>query len=162
VSLHAVTTTRAINYAYRKTGDDQTRKLLLLQNAALLPMFRDAAERRGGLEDAPIDQLQPIRPEGTDDTALSSLLSDLGGRRRTAAQKILGYLQADRPAEPLLQQLFELVAHKGNGAHDFKFTSAALECFGHVTEPWRARYLACGAMHFCGPDERDNDVVRGA
>jgi len=28
-----------------------------------------------------------------------------------------------------------------------------------VSEAWRGRYLACGAMHFAGPDQRNNAVI---
>lgn len=160
VSLHGVTTTRAIHHAYRTTGQDRTRRLLLLQNAAMLPMFRDAAGRRGRLQDVPIDHLEPIAPQGSDETAIKAVFEDFEGQRRVAAQKILGYLQSARPAGPLIERIRELVAMKGNGTHDFKFTSAALESFKYVSEPWRARYLACGAMHFTGPHEQDNAIVQ--
>jgi hypothetical protein len=159
VSLHAVTTTRAIHHAFRTTGQDETRRLLLLQNAAMLPMFRDAAKQRGRLQDAPIDELEPIAPKVSDEAAIKEIFEDLGEQRRTAAQKILGYLQSRRPARLLVEGIRRLVALKGDGAHDFKFTSAALESFQHVSEAWRGRYLACGAMHFVGPDQRDNAVV---
>lgn len=159
VSLHAATTTRAIHHAYRTTGQDRTRRLLLLQNAAMLPMFRDAAGRRGHLQDAPIDELEPIAPKVSDEPAIKEILEDLGRQRRVAAGKILGYLQSGRPPKSLVEEIRRLVALKGNGAHDFKFTSAALESFRYVSEAWRGRYLACGAMHFCGPNQRDNAVV---
>jgi len=159
VSLHAVTTTRAIHHAYRTTGQDQTRRLLLLQNAAMLPMFRDAAKQRGRLQDAPIDELEPIAPKVSDEVAVKEIFEDLGEQRRAAAQKILGYLRSRRPARLLVEGIRRLVALKGDGAHDFKFTSAALESFQHVSEAWRGRYLACGAMHFGGLDQRDNAVV---
>src|SRR5690606_20213325 len=42
VPLHAVTTSNAARFAYEASGDDETRRLLMLQNAAFLPMFRDA------------------------------------------------------------------------------------------------------------------------
>ncbi len=42
VALHAVTSTNALRYAFAKSGNDQTRRLLLLQNAAFLPLFREA------------------------------------------------------------------------------------------------------------------------
>ena len=160
VALHAVTTTRAIYHAYQITVQDRTRRLLLLQNAAMLPMFRDGAGQRGRLQDAPIDELEPIAPESSDEAAIKETVDALGGQRRVAAQKMLGYLQSGRPAEPLVERIRELVALKGNGTHDFKFTSAALESFNHLSEAWRARYLACGAMHFSGPDERDHAVVQ--
>src|SRR5262245_35900222 len=42
VSLHAVTSTNAMHYAYQASGDDLTRRLLMLQNAAFLTLFRGA------------------------------------------------------------------------------------------------------------------------
>ena len=61
VSLHAVTTTNALHYAYQASGDDQTRRLLLLQNAAFLTLFRGAMGGRGKVGEARIDRLEPAR-----------------------------------------------------------------------------------------------------
>ena len=58
IALHAVTTTNALHYAYRTSGDDLTRRLLLLQNAAFLPMFREAMQGRGKVREAAIDRLE--------------------------------------------------------------------------------------------------------
>ena len=41
VSLHASTTTNAMRYAFDTAADDATRRMLLLQNAAFLPLFRE-------------------------------------------------------------------------------------------------------------------------
>ena len=47
ISVHANTTANALHYAYRQVGDPGTRRLILLQAAAFLPLFRDllGAER---------------------------------------------------------------------------------------------------------------------
>jgi hypothetical protein len=42
VGIHTLTSTNALRYAFDACGDEQTRKLLLLQNAAFLPLFRGA------------------------------------------------------------------------------------------------------------------------
>ncbi|MDB4515873.1 hypothetical protein N9086_06230, partial [Akkermansiaceae bacterium] len=47
ISLHASTTTNALHYAHQHTSNDETRRFLLLQNAAFLTMFRE----RGGIKD---------------------------------------------------------------------------------------------------------------
>ena len=60
VALHAVTSTNALHFAFQASGDDQTRRLLLLQNAAFLPMFREAMGGRGKVGDARIDELEPV------------------------------------------------------------------------------------------------------
>ncbi|MBX6316276.1 MAG: twin-arginine translocation signal domain-containing protein, partial [Isosphaeraceae bacterium] len=46
VSLHAATSTNALHFAYQASSDDQTRRFLLLQNAAFLPLFREAMAGR--------------------------------------------------------------------------------------------------------------------
>ncbi len=160
VSLHAVTTTRAIHDAYHATRDPRTKLLLMMQNAAFLPMFRDGARNRGDMSDTTISGLQAASPQGSDERAVADCVTDLDGQRGRAAERILGYLQSGRPVKPLRQRLYELVACKGNDAHDFKFASAALECFDYISPEYRNRYLACGAMHFCGSDQQDNDVVQ--
>ena len=40
LSLHATTFTNALHYSWQHCRDEETRKLLLLQNAAFLPLFR--------------------------------------------------------------------------------------------------------------------------
>jgi len=163
VSLHAATTSRAIHYAFRTSREDRTRRLLLLQNASLLPMFRDAAASRGRLVDAPIDELEPAEPKAAaEPKAVGAIVEEFGGDRRRAARLILGYLQGGGDPAPLVSEARRLLFLKGDGVHDFKFASAALEDFVHVSPDWRARYLAAAAMHLCGPDERDNPLVARA
>ena len=47
VGLHCVTTANALHFAYGHTGNDETRRMMLLQAAAFLPMFRKAMAGRG-------------------------------------------------------------------------------------------------------------------
>ena len=42
MGLHCVTSMNALHHGYQVCRDDQTRKFLLLQGAAFLPMFRAA------------------------------------------------------------------------------------------------------------------------
>ena len=61
LSLHAMTFTNAIHYAWHRAQSDETRRLLLLQNAAFLPLFRgDRADK--GIH---IDTLEPLAPTAT-------------------------------------------------------------------------------------------------
>src|SRR5205807_6853084 len=59
VGLHTLTTTNAMRYCYDACGDDATRRLLLLQCAAFLPLFRGAMTSRGKVDDARIDKFEP-------------------------------------------------------------------------------------------------------
>src|SRR5206468_9177888 len=63
VALHAVTSTNALHYAYEATANDETRRWLMLQNAAFLPLFRgQLGGNRGPVADHRIDALQPTEP----------------------------------------------------------------------------------------------------
>src|SRR5438094_10643076 len=53
-SLHAITCTNAVHFAWRHCSSEATRRYLLLQNAAFLPLFRGQSK-----EKAHIDELQP-------------------------------------------------------------------------------------------------------
>ena len=159
VSLHAATSTNALHHAYQASGDDRTRRLLMLQNAAFLPMFRGAMGGRGKVGDARIDQLEPISPgEGATAGALEEVFA--GRDRMTAARKALGYLQAGHRPEPLIDSARRLVFLKGNDAHDYKFSSAVLEDYYHVSPAWRERYLAASLLLLPRSAERDNALVK--
>src|SRR5262249_7624549 len=47
VGVHCVTSANALYYAYQTSGNDETRRLMLLQAAAFLPMFPRAMQGRG-------------------------------------------------------------------------------------------------------------------
>ena len=84
-------------------------------------------------------------------------------RRREVSSAEFYKLRGDvKTVKPLVEEIRRLVAFKGDGVHDFKFTSAALESFQYISEAWRGRYLACGAMHFSGPEQPDNAIVARA
>src|SRR5690606_16419124 len=71
VALHAMTTTNALRHAYDMTASDETRRYLMLQNAAFLTMFRDTMNQRGKVQDLAIDQLEPAPLEAGGDSASS-------------------------------------------------------------------------------------------
>jgi hypothetical protein len=165
VSLHAVTSTNALHYAFQASGDDRTRRLLLLQNAAFLPMFRAAMDGRGKVSDARIDQLEPIAPQAGPG-AIEEIFADASHDRMTAARKALAYLQAGRDPQAsrdprtLIDAARRLVFLKGNDAHDYKFSSAMLEDCDNASPAWRARYLASSLLLLPGSADRDNALVK--
>ena len=82
--------------------------------------------------------------------------------RPAAANKIVGYLQADGRAEDLITAARRLVFLKGHDAHDYKFSSAVLEDFYHVSPEWRDRYLASSVFNLRGSGTEDTDLARRA
>jgi hypothetical protein len=156
LSLHAMTFTNAVHYAWHRTQSDDTRRLLLLQNAAFLPLYR-GNRADSGLH---IDTLEPLAPEAKGDEAVAEIFAAVSKDRLTAARKILGYLKDQPSPRPLADAARRLIFLKGRDAHDYKFSSAVLEDYERLSPPWRDRLIAASAFYFKGSGEKDNALVQ--
>jgi hypothetical protein len=161
VGVHCVTSTNALHYAYQATTNDETRKLLLLQNAAFLTMFRQVMMGRGRLSGLCIDTLEKVEPKLKGAQGVEEIFADVSSDRVLAARKTLAWLE-ERPADAplLLTAARRLIFNKGNNSHDYKFSSAALEDYYNASPAWRARFLATSMFNLHGAQDRDNGLVR--
>jgi len=158
VALHASTTTNAIRYAFDTSQDDETRRLLILQNAAFLPLFREAMRGRGEVGDQRIDQLQAA-PLDNEQNAVEEVFDTLGENRMAAARKLYGSLQQGVLPTDVIRAARQLVFLKGTDSHDYKFSSAVLEDYYHVSPHWRNRFLAASTFNLRSASEQDNGLV---
>jgi hypothetical protein len=156
VSLHATTFTNAIHYAWHRAQNDELRRLLLVQNAAFLPLFR-GNHQDSGLH---IDTLEPLATKATDEEAMTEIFGDIGHNRLPGARKILGWLKDNPDAGAFATAARRLIFLKGNNAHDYKFSSAVLEDYEQLSPPWRDRLLAASAFNLRGTGDKDNDIVK--
>lgn len=152
VTLHSVTSSNALRFAYETCSDPQTRLMMLLQNAAFVPLFRAAA---GKLAERRIDQMEAVAG-GVD---MAGVFADAAKDRPAAASRALAYLDGGGDAGALMNQARRLVFLKGNDAHDYKFSSAVLEDYAHLSPRWRNRFLASGMFYLPGADAKDNALV---
>lgn len=159
VALHAVTTTNALCYAYQASGNPETRKLLLLQNAAFLPMFREAMRGRGRVGDAAVETLEPADAKATGAEAAAEVLATVSRDRQAAVRRTLAYFANGGAAEPLLNAARQQMVLKGDDAHDYKFGAAVLEDFAAVSPAWRGRFLAACMMLLNGSGGADSPLV---
>lgn len=162
VALHAVTTTNALHFAYQTSGNDQTRRLMMLQNAAFLTMFRAAMQERGEVKAATIADLTAV--EGaTQPVTTAEVFDELGRDPLSAARRTLARLNAApgdaSSAEEVLDAARLLVFLKGDDAHDYKFSSAILEDFYHISPQWRNTYLALNMFKLRSSRDADNSLV---
>ena len=163
-ALHAVTTANAMHYLYQNCGDDGIRRRLLLQSAAFLPMFREFMHSRGAVSELRLDTLEAGGGEQLPASADDVLA---GGDRLDKARKVLRFAgvsdsdpepAADRnSARELIAAVRRQIFLKGSDAHHYKFSSAVLEDFYHVSPEWRTRLLACSTQYL--PSGRDNPLV---
>ncbi len=159
VSLHAVTTTNALHYAYQASGNPETRKLLLLQNATFLPMFREAMRGRGQVGEAAVDALEPADAKATGADAAAEVLATVSRDRQAAVRQTLAFFAAGGPAESLLNAARQQMVLHGDDAHDYKFGAAVLEDFAAVSPAWRGRFLATCMMLLNGSGGPDSQLV---
>lgn len=158
LSLHASTFTNATHYAFRHAANDETRRMLIVQNAAFMPLFRGNAKDKG----IRIDELEPASLKTSGGEALEEIFADISGKRLDAARKVLAYLNAGGDAKALSDGARRLIFLKGRDSHDYKFSSAVLEDMQHLSAPWRERFLAASVFNLRGSGDSDNDLVKRA
>jgi len=163
VSLHSVTSSNALRYAYEQTGNDETRRWLLLQNAAFVTLFRKELLQREKVDRLPqlsIDKLEALSPKASGPEAIGEIFAELAKDRAGAAKKVLGYLKDHPQPKELIDAARLLVFLKGNDTHDYKFSSAVLEDYYNISPGWRDRFLAASVFHLRGSTEPDNRLVQ--
>ena len=159
VALHATTTSNALRFAFEASAEDATRRLLLLQNAAFLPLFREAMRGRGKVQDVALDRLAVGESAARGTERLDQILGDIGRDSPRAAQQVLGYLNQGGDPQALVAAARRLVCTKGDDAHDYKFSSAVFEDCRHLSPRWQPYFLAGSVFKLHGSGERDNPLV---
>jgi hypothetical protein len=158
LSLHALTFTNAMHYAFQHCRSEETRKLLLLQNAAFLPLFRGNSADKG----IHIDSLEPAALKNSGGETVSEIFAEVSQDRLAAARKVLAYLKESPDPKPLADAARRLIFLKGTDSHDYKFSSAILEDYHFISPPWRDRYLAAAMFNLKGTASSDNQLVQRA
>ena len=77
-----------------------------------------------------------------------------------AARKVLAYLKDNQKPNKFIDAARVLIFLKGRDAHDYKFSSAVLEDYRHVSPTWRDRFLAASVFNLRGSGAPDNQLVQ--
>jgi hypothetical protein len=159
VGLHTLTTTNALAFGYQTTANDETRRYLMLQAASFLVMFR---QRMNNLPANPrVDTLEPGELNGQGQAAIDNIFTTTSTDKLGAARKTLALVQ-NHPDQlaPMMTTARRLIFAKGTDSHDYKFSSAVLEDFYHVTPAWRNRFLAASVFWLKGSAGNDSPVLQ--
>lgn len=155
-SLHATTFTNAVRYAWERVQNDELRRLLLVQNAAFLPLYRGQPRPEG----VRLDELKPGVGNVGGRDALSEIFAAVGKDTPAAARQTLAWLQANPDPKPFADAARRLIFLKGRDSHDYKFSSAVLEDYARIAPPWRDRVLAASVFNLRGMTASDNELVQ--
>ena len=160
ISVHANTSVNALHYAYHHVGHPGIRRLILLQAAAFLPLFRDllGVERR----DLRIDTVEVLDQGQVSGSVLEDIFATVSVDRVDAARKTLGYLGAGGAELPFTNLARQYVVDRNTGYHDYKFAEAAFENAAAMESPWRKRYLAASVLYLNGSADKPNETVARA
>lgn len=158
IGLHGLTTANAMHFLWQHSADDAVRQRLLLQACSFNPLFRESANARGNVGKQLVTTLQPTAP-ANDADALPAILSQISSNRMTAAESVLGYLSAGGSANQFVHATRKTLFMKGRDAHDYKFSSAVMEDYNHVSTAWRNRFLATSVFNLKGSGHPDNALV---
>lgn len=159
IGLHGLTTANAMHYLWRHAGDDMLRRRLLLQACSFNPMFLESAQGRGRLSERTVQSLESTPTGAQGRAAVDEILADISSNRMTAAEKVSGFLSSGGDAYELIDAARRAVFFKGTNAHDYKFSSAVLEDYPHVSPAWRDRFLATSVFNLKGSGDRDSGLV---
>ncbi len=159
VALHAVTTSNALRFAYTTSASDDTRRMLLLQAAAFVPMFHGAARGRGTVGTKKLDELPPAGAKADSAGAVDNILHLISNDRHAAAENLYGYLSSGGQTQSLIDAARLLIFFKGTNSHDYKFSSAAFEDYALLSPGWRERYLATSVYNLRGAEDNDNGLA---
>lgn len=157
IAIHANTTAEALHQGYRRSGDDRTRRMPILQAAAFMPLFRD---RLGsGVRPVRIDGLEPEDSADEPDRPLGEIFAAIGTDRDVAARKALAYFQGTVEQAAFRDLARHSTVDRNLGYHDYKLIEAMIENARHLEAPWQARYLAVSLHDLNGPGTPQNAVV---
>jgi hypothetical protein len=162
-SLHNNTTANALHYAFRASGDPETRLFLLLQAVAWAPLFRGPAGKQGPL--APLDVTKLVGADTPEkpDAAAEEILALRSSDRDAAAAKAFTFARKWPDAQVLLRAAGRLLPLKASvDPHDMKFPIAMFEDYRQVSPEWRPHKLAAVAVSFQASDRPDAPIIHQA
>ena len=99
---------------------------------------------------------EPLKSTGGD--AIQEILSEISSNRIQAAKKLRSYLGSGGNSHQFVDASRKVLFQKGRDAHDYKFSSAVLEDYIHISRQWRDEFLAMSVFNLKGSGHPDNTL----
>ncbi len=159
ISLHAVTMTNALGYAYRRVSSPRLRLKIMLQNASFLALFLDRMQREH-VAPTKVREIDALAV-GEDTTAeIAAILDNVGQNNPQAARQALGLLNREpAAASTLFHAARRLIFLKGTNSHDYKYSSAVFEDYYAISPAWRNYFAASTLYKLRGMQDQDTQLL---
>ena len=160
LAIHSVTAINALHYIYGASGDDQTRKLSLLQAAGWIPMYRDRIKSTSTVK---LDALEPGSMDAKGAEGLTEVFATIAKSRPEAAAKALAYLKEGGSPSAIFAMARKLIFQKGRDSHDYKYAAAAWEEFSLTADPrWQPNLAAAMMGNLPSTGQADSPLMQRA
>lgn len=161
--IHTVTSSNALDYAFRTSGHDETRLLLTLQGIGWMAQFANfMASQPQGLAGTRITGMSAAPIAATPAEAAEQVLSHIDSDRALASAEAFAFAQ-QWPHDPTLARAaVRLVLHKGTDAHDYKYPAAIFEDCQSISLAWQPHMLATAVYHLPGSEQPDSPLIERA
>jgi hypothetical protein len=161
--IHTVTSVNALHYAFRMSGNPETRLILLLQGVGWMCQFASfMAGARGGLGATEITKIEPADLPGSAEAAADEILATIATDAGAAAAKAFHFAQAHPEPDVFADAARRLVYTKAQEVHYYKYSAAIFEDYDLVTPRWRPHMLATAVYYLCGSGMPDSPVMQRA
>jgi hypothetical protein len=158
-SIHSVTSTNALHYAWLTASDPADRALLLLQAVGWMGQFRTASSARpDDLREFPIFDLAPA----AESAPLTEIYAGISAKPDEAASRVMRLATDPQARRAYLSGAIRLSAAKANEVHYYKYLAALIEDLPLVSPAWQPHLLAATAYYVKGSTDPDPAPMKQA
>jgi hypothetical protein len=160
-SIHSMTSTNALRYAYQSAPDPQTRFLLLLQAAGWVGQFKTAA-RPETLRAFRITDLEAGSREGTRDGDVAEVFAGLRKDTDETAARVFRLAGDAGGRQAFFASALRFTASRVSEVHYYKFLAALIEDTPLVSAEWQPYFTAAAAYYVKGPADPEPPSMKRA
>lgn len=155
IALHAVTATNALHYTFQASGDDETRRLALLQAASWVPLYR---RRIGEAGDFRLDQ-----SDRAGDASVEQAFDAMTADRTRATSVAIAALDDETARTAYFAEARRRIIRRGRDSHQYKYGAAAWEeAERAASRPAGSAIAAAMLAYIPRADEPENPVIAEA
>ncbi len=162
LGVHCVTSANALHYAFRMSGDAETRLYLLLQGVGWMSQFATFMARDQAIRDLDLSELERADVSQDEAAGAAEILALVGDEADEAARKALNYATDRRNLTPFFRMARSVLFRKAEESHRFKFAAATFEDLALVSPSWRPHLLAAATYYLQGQGEADSQAFERA